>query len=75
LIASGRALADRLLPAVGGGTMPPATAAAVARILESIGRTIAYSEDIAQVALDRAIPVSFTDGPSLAGDIYPERLA
>jgi phosphate uptake regulator len=75
LIASGRALADRLLPAVGGGTMPPATAAAVARILESIGRTVAYSEDIAQVALDRAIPVSFTDGPSLAGDIYPERLA
>ncbi len=59
LIASGHSLADRLLPAVGGGTMPPATAAAVARILESIGRTIAYAQDIAQVALDRSIPVSF----------------
>jgi len=61
LLASGRALSDRLLPAVGGGTMPPATAAAVTRILESIGRTIAYAQDIAQVALDRAIPVSFSD--------------
>jgi phosphate uptake regulator len=61
LLASGRALSDRLLPAVGGGTMPPATAAAVTRILESIGRTIAYAQDIAQVALDRAIPVSFAD--------------
>ncbi|HLM70633.1 MAG TPA: PhoU domain-containing protein [Thermoplasmata archaeon] len=56
LQASGRALADRLLPAVGGGTMPPATAAAVARILESIGRTIAYTQDIAQVTLDRSVP-------------------
>jgi len=61
LLASGRALSDRLLPAVGGGSMPPATAAAVTRILESIGRTIAYAQDIAQVALDRAIPVSFSD--------------
>jgi phosphate uptake regulator len=59
LIASGRALSDRLLPAVGGGTMPPATAAAVSRILESIGRTVAYAQDIAQVVLDRAIPVAF----------------
>jgi PhoU domain len=57
LAASGEALADRLLPGVGGGVMPPATAAAVARILESIGRTIAYAQDIAQVALDRSIPV------------------
>ncbi len=56
LLASGRALSDRLLPAVNGGTMPPATAAAVARILESIGRTVAYSEDIAQVVLDRSLP-------------------
>ncbi len=59
LIASGHSLADRLLPAVGGGEMPPATAASVARILESIGRTIAYGQDIAQVALDRALPLSF----------------
>jgi len=54
LIASGRALADRLLPAVNDGEMPPATAAAVARILESIGRTVAYAQDIAQVVLDRS---------------------
>ena len=62
LLASGRALWDRLLPAVNGGTMPPATAAAVARILESIGRTVAYAEDIAQVALDRSLgPVRSPD--------------
>jgi hypothetical protein len=61
LLASGRALADRLLPAVGGGTMPPATAAAVSRILESIGRTVAYAQDIAQVVLDRAIPVTVSE--------------
>jgi hypothetical protein len=53
LLASGRALAERLLPTVEGGSMPPATAAAVARVLESIGRTIAYAQDIAQVVLDR----------------------
>ncbi len=69
LLASGRSLADRLLPAVNGGTMPPATAAAVARILESIGRTIAYGQDIAQVALDRSIGVG-TDLPET-----PVRLA
>jgi len=56
LQASGRALSDRLLPAVGDGTMPPAIAAAVTRILESIGRTIAYAQDIAQVRLDRWAP-------------------
>jgi hypothetical protein len=67
LLASGRALSDRLLPAVGGGTMPPATAAAVARILESIGRTVAYAQDIAQVALDRAIPVAFSLGGEKGG--------
>ncbi len=56
LLASGRSLSDRLLPAVNGGAMPPATAAAVARILESIGRTIAYAQDIAQVVLDGSPP-------------------
>ena len=61
LAASGRALGDRLLPAVGGGAMPPATAAAIGQILESIGRTIAYSQDIAQVVLDRSIPVGPTE--------------
>jgi len=65
LLASGRALADRLLPAVGGGTMPPATAAAVSRILESIGRTVAYAQDIAQVVLDRAIPVTLAEGATV----------
>ena len=63
LLASGRALADRLLPSVSGGTMPPATAAALARILESIARTIAYAQDIGQVALDRYLP---TDEPDAA---------
>ena len=56
LIASGRSLADRLLPSVTAGAMPPATSAAVARILESIGRTVAYAQDIAQVVLDRSLP-------------------
>jgi phosphate uptake regulator len=58
---SGRALSDRLLPAVGGGTMPPATAAAVTRILESIGRTVAYAQDVAQVTLDRWTPRGESD--------------
>jgi PhoU domain len=61
LLASGRSLADRLLPAVNGYTMPPATAAAVARILESIGRTVAYAQDIGQVALDRSLPADAVD--------------
>jgi PhoU domain len=73
LIASGHSLADRLLPAVGGGSMPPATAAAVTRILESIGRTIAYAQDIAQVALDRAIPVTVDDRALPAGSTSPPR--
>jgi len=38
----------------------PATAATVARILESIGRTIAYAQDIAQVALDRSLGLAGT---------------
>jgi hypothetical protein len=56
LLASGRSLADRLLPSVNGGAMPPATAAAVARILESVARTVAYAQDIGQVVLDRSLP-------------------
>jgi PhoU domain len=71
LAASGEALADRLLPGVGGGVMPPATAAAVARILESIGRTVAYAQDIVQVALDRSIPLlPLVPGP-LGGRVAP----
>ncbi|HYA10656.1 MAG TPA: PhoU domain-containing protein, partial [Thermoplasmata archaeon] len=55
LLAGGRALSERLLPAVGDGSMPPASAAAVARALEAIGRTVAYSQDIAQTFFDRAL--------------------
>lgn len=63
LIASGRSLADRILPEVSGGGLSPATAAVVSRILESIVRTIAYAQDIAQVALDRSYAVG-PDGPT-----------
>jgi len=55
LVASGRSLAERVLPAVGDGSMSPATAAAVARALEAIGRTVAYSQDIAQACFDRSL--------------------
>ena len=61
LLASGRALSEPAAARGRRGTMPPATAAAVTRILESIGRTVAYAQDIAQVALDRAIPVTFSE--------------
>ena len=73
LQASGRALSDRLLPAVGGGTMPPATAAAVTRLLESIGRTIAYAQDIAQVTLDRWVPRTGVEQrtPGRSATVYP----
>jgi len=73
LLSSGRSLSDRLLPAVGDGSMPPATAASVARILESIGRTVAYTQDIAQVTLDRSVPVAETEGrtPARRVAVYP----
>jgi hypothetical protein len=61
LLTSGRSLSDRLLPSANGNSMPPATAAAVARILESIGRTIAYAQDIGQVALDGSLPADEPD--------------
>jgi hypothetical protein len=66
LMTSGHSLADRLLSGVGAVPMPPATAATLARILESIGRTIAYAQDIAQVVLDRSVPVALppSAGPS-----------
>jgi PhoU domain len=57
LLVSGRSLSDRLLPTVNGAQMPPATSAAVARILESIERTVAYAQDIGQVVLDRSLPL------------------
>ena len=67
LIVSGRSLADRLLPTLNGGTMPPATSAAIARILESIARTIAYAQDIAQVVLDRSLPAEALPEPTASG--------
>ncbi|HUJ78656.1 MAG TPA: PhoU domain-containing protein [Thermoplasmata archaeon] len=70
LLASGRAISDRLLPAGPGVGLSPAAAAAVARILESIQRTVAYGQDVAQVVLDRSLasvdlpaPLSAAPGP------------
>jgi phosphate uptake regulator len=54
LLTAGRALSEQLLPAVGDGTISPAAAAAVARALEAIGRTVAYGQDIAQAYFDRS---------------------
>ncbi len=73
LIGSGHTLADRLLPGVGNGTMPPATAAAVARLLESIGRTVAYAQDIAQVVLDRPGPWLLPPSPVASSRFSPSR--
>jgi len=73
LIGSGHTLADRLLPGVGNGSMPPATAAAVARLLESIGRTIAYGQDIAQVVLDRPAPWMTPPVPAASSRLPPNR--
>ncbi len=63
ILASGRAITDRLLPTGDGARLSPAAAGAVARIVESIGRTVAYAQDIAQVALDRALEVA-PDAPA-----------
>ena len=52
-----RTLSERLFPSAGSSAqLPPSTAIALGRILESIDRTTAYAQDIAQVALDRALP-------------------
>jgi len=71
LLAGGRALSERLLPAVGDGSMAPASAAAVARALEAIGRTIAYSQDIAQAFFDRALREPASLRPSGAAMAIP----
>jgi phosphate uptake regulator len=68
LIAVGHALSDRLLHTVSGGTTGVVTAVAVSRILESIDRTIAYAQDVAQVALDRQIGVAATERLPHLGD-------
>ena len=67
LLASGRSLSERLLPPLHGSSMPPATSAAIARVLESIGRTIAYAQDIGQVVLDRSLPLEGVVPRSTAG--------
>lgn len=54
LSASGRALSDRLLAVGSREAVPPAAVAAVSRILDSLLRTVAYAQDIAEVALDGA---------------------
>jgi phosphate uptake regulator len=66
LLAGGRALSERLLPAVADRAMSPATSAAVARIVEAISRTIAYGQDIAQAKLDRPAPSSNDPPPRVA---------
>ena len=68
LIAGGRSLSERLLPAVGDGSMSPASAAAVARALEAIMRTVAYGQDIAQTFFDRTVR---TAPPSAATPLAP----
>jgi len=71
LLTAGRALAERLLPAVGDGSMAPAAAAAVARALEAMGRTVAYSQDIAQAFFDRSAGPSGSVGPVPASVVAP----
>lgn len=73
LIAGGRALSGRALSAGGTGSMPPATAAAFARAFEAVGRTLAYSQDIAQAFFDRAPRprVGRVAEPALAPDPVP----
>jgi hypothetical protein len=70
LLTAGRALSERLLPAVGDGSMAPAAAAAVARAIEAIARTVAYAQDIAQAFFDRSGAVSLAvateDAPPVA---------
>jgi len=54
LLTGGHALSERLLPSVEDRSVSPATAAAIARALEAIRRTVAYTQDIAQAFLDHA---------------------
>ncbi|HEV2317988.1 MAG TPA: PhoU domain-containing protein, partial [Thermoplasmata archaeon] len=52
-----RTLYERLFTSGGANSsLPPSMAIPLGRILESIDRTVAYAQDIAQVALDRALP-------------------
>lgn len=58
LHAMGRTLSERLFSSTSAAAVPPSSAIALGQILDSIGRTTAYAQDIAQVALDRALPLT-----------------
>jgi phosphate uptake regulator len=63
-----RTLSERLFPsAMNAVAMPAASAIALGHILESIDRTVAYAQDIAQVALDRALPLTAESPAEAAG--------
>jgi phosphate uptake regulator len=60
-----RTLSERLFPLHGNPSLaPPSSAIALGRILESIDRTVAYAQDIAQVALDRGLPAPAVGSPA-----------
>jgi phosphate uptake regulator len=62
LLLAGRSVADDLLSGRGPMVRSPAASVALSRALESIGRTIAYTQDIAQVLLDR--PMAWEADPA-----------
>jgi phosphate uptake regulator len=54
-----RTLSERLFPPTGvSPPLPASSVFALGRILESVDRTVAYAQDIAQVALDRGLPLN-----------------
>jgi phosphate uptake regulator len=54
-----RTLTERLLPSSpAGGSLPPGTAYALGAVLESIDRTVAYAQDIAEVTLGFSTPLT-----------------
>ena len=55
LLQSGRAVADRLLSSSRRSAGAPVGEVATSRALDSIARTIAYAQDIAQLVLDRPV--------------------
>ncbi|MGA7923063.1 MAG: PhoU domain-containing protein [Thermoplasmata archaeon] len=71
LLSVGRALTDRLLRTVSGRSTGVVTGAAVQRIIESIERTIAYAQDVAQVAIDRHISFPTPEVSSPPGFLPP----
>ncbi len=53
LHATGRALDDRLFPPSGPSGVGPTAAALLARLLQSVDRSVAYAQDLAEVVLTR----------------------